>query len=294
MIATHLRGTFTCAVRRRSACASRARAGGSSSSAPPPGSSATSARPTTPRPRPASSAFARTWALELARAQITVNAIDPDRLDRDDGEHPRLRAARRALERGEPLPRAGAPRARDRHARGLRPARRVPGLRRGRRRSPGRRSGSAATGSRCGRIRLRSSVALPRGWLERRADRREWEATLAASRQQPTASSSRRLDLDGAGTERSTSSGSSRSTCTCTPSAHAQAAGPGHHRDPGRGRDVLRRRPAAADRAGGRRLLPRAQHARGHLHRRRRGRDGPRRGSATTRCSRPRARTPTC
>ena len=26
-------------------------------------------------------AFARTWALELARAQITVNAIDPDGMD---------------------------------------------------------------------------------------------------------------------------------------------------------------------------------------------------------------------
>ena len=47
-----------------------------------------------------------------------------------------------------------------------------------------------------------------------------------------------------------------------------RAAGSGHDRDPRRGRPLLRGQPAAAERAGGRRLLPRAEHARGHLHRR--------------------------
>ena len=57
---------------------------------------------------------------------------------------------------------------------------------------------------------------------------------------------------------------------------------------------LFRRQPAAAERAGGRRLLPRAEHARGHLHRRRRGRDGPQAPRQRARCSRPPGPTPTC
>ena len=54
-----------------------------------------------------------------------------------------------------------------------------------------------------------------------------------------------------------------------------RATGSGDARGPGGGRGVLRRPSAAADRPGGRRLLPRAADAGGDLHRRRRGRHGP-------------------
>ena len=94
----------------RSACAPRRRAGGSSSSARPRASTATSARPTTARPRPGIVAFARTWAMELARAQITVNAIVPTAWTRMTASIPLyapLVGPRRVPARGAPGARAG-------------------------------------------------------------------------------------------------------------------------------------------------------------------------------------------
>ena len=82
-----------------------------------------------------------------ARAQRDHGQRDrADGVDADDGEHPDLRAARRAGRGRRAAAARGPPGARDRHARGQRRARRLPRLRRGRRRSPARRSASAATG----------------------------------------------------------------------------------------------------------------------------------------------------
>ena len=124
----------------------------------------------------------------------------------------------------------------------VRPARRVPRLRRGGRRHRPVHRHSAATGSRCGRTREEVVVEFARRRLDRRADRRRpGTARLAPA----LAAVRHRLRGARASTERgrSTSTRSSRSTCTRTPSARPRrAAGPGHRRGPRRGREVLRRR----------------------------------------------------
>ena len=236
-------------------------------------------------------AFARTWALELARAQITVNALIPTAWTRDDREHSGVRAAGRARRARRAAAARRAPGPRRRHARGGRAAGRVPRLGRGRRRQravrrarrrparavvlPGRRPSSS-----CARAAGPPSRSPRRG---RSASRRPLRATASSS---PSSSSTERGHRPRR--DRRDRRAHARRALD------APAAGPGHRRAAGRRGEVLRRRAAAADGAGGRRLLPRALDARGRLHRRRRGRDGPRPGSATTRCSRPPPPTPTC
>ena len=79
-----------------------------------------------------------------------------DRVDGDDRDHPDLQAAGRARRGRRAAAGRGAPRARDRHARGLRGTGRVPRLRTRRPGSADRRSGSAAIGSVSTRTRRRS------------------------------------------------------------------------------------------------------------------------------------------
>ena len=124
--------------RRADARAGRA-AAGSSASARPPASAATSARPTTPPPRRASSAWSRTWAMELQRAGITVNAVVPVAATAMTETIPFFAPVRRgATTQGEPMP----PVVRREHGFGtpedVAGAGRVPRLgRRGRRHRPG-------------------------------------------------------------------------------------------------------------------------------------------------------------
>ena len=241
-------------------------------------SSATSARPTTPPRRPASSPFARTWALELARAQITVNAIIPTAWTAMTATHPGLRAAGRA-----------------RRARRAAAARRCAGSTRSACPRSARRSwcsspptpppGSPGRRSALGGDRLALCVApggdrdaAARRRLERRGDR----GGVGARRSRERADLRRRaspLDsrLDGRTHDASTSTRIvAIDVHTHAERIGARAAGPGHRRDPRRPRrQYFGGHAAAAHRAGGRRLLPRALDARGGLHRRRRGRHGP-------------------
>ncbi len=92
-------------ARPRCRCASRATAGGSSWPGHRPGSAATSDRPTTPRPKPASRRWPRTWAKELGRSNITVNAVVPSAATPMTATIPAFEPYVRAFEeRGEPFP----------------------------------------------------------------------------------------------------------------------------------------------------------------------------------------------
>ena len=99
VITTHLRGTFTCA---RAAAVRHARAGRgrprSSWSAPRPASAATSGRPTTPPPRPASSAWPAPGRWSWPAPSITVNAIVPVAATAMTETIPFLRALHRGAE----------------------------------------------------------------------------------------------------------------------------------------------------------------------------------------------------
>jgi len=104
VIATHLRGTFTCA--RAAAAHMRERGGGGrivvvSSWA---GQRGNLGQTNYAAAKAGIAAFARTWAMELARAEITVNAIVPNALTRMISSIPGMGPMVEAAERGEPLP----------------------------------------------------------------------------------------------------------------------------------------------------------------------------------------------
>lgn len=104
VIETHLRGTFTCA--RAAAVQMReAGAGGRivviSSWA---GQRGNFGQTNYAAAKAGIAAFARTWALELARHQITVNAIVPNALTRMISSIPGMAPMVEAAERGEGLP----------------------------------------------------------------------------------------------------------------------------------------------------------------------------------------------
>ena len=126
-------------------------AGASSASARRPASAATSARPTTPPPRPASWAWSRTWALELKRAGITANAVIPVAATAMTATVPYFAAAVEADARRRADARVLPPRPRVRHVGRRRGAHRLSRVGCRGRASPARRSASAATASRCGR-----------------------------------------------------------------------------------------------------------------------------------------------
>jgi len=104
VIETHLRGTFTCA--RAAASHMRdAKQGGRivvvSSWA---GQRGNFGQTNYAAAKAGIAAFARTWALELARDSITVNAIVPNALTRMIASIPGMAPMVEAAERGEPLP----------------------------------------------------------------------------------------------------------------------------------------------------------------------------------------------
>ena len=161
---THLRGTFLCAraaaIRMREQGAGRPHHRRRLAGGP-----VRQLRPDELRGRQgrASWRFARTWALELARAEITVNAIVPTAWTAMTATIPIYKPLVARVAAGEPLPAAGAPRARDRHARGLRRPGRVPRL--------GRRGRDQRAGDR-DRRRPALSLLAPGGDRHRAARRR--------------------------------------------------------------------------------------------------------------------------
>ena len=112
-----------------------------------------------------------------------MNADRSDRLDGDDRDHPDLQAAGRAG-RGRRAAAGGrAPRARHRHARGLRRPGGVPRLERRAPGSAGRRSGSAAIGSVSTRIPAEIVTELRDGGWDADAIAAIWQTRFAAHAQ---------------------------------------------------------------------------------------------------------------
>ena len=156
VIRTHLRGTFTCAR----AAAIRMREQGEGGRiivvGSPAGQFAAFGQTNYSAAKAGIVAFARNWSLELARAHITVNAIIPVAWTQMVATIPTFAPVAELLERGHSLPEP----IRREHAIGMpedcAPSGGVPRLRRGGRRSPGRRSASVATGSPSTRTRRRS------------------------------------------------------------------------------------------------------------------------------------------
>ncbi|MBO0902810.1 SDR family NAD(P)-dependent oxidoreductase [Jiella sonneratiae] len=104
VVATHLRGTFTCA--RAAARHFRAAGHGGrlilvSSMAGQRGNFGQTAYAAA---KAGIAAFARTWAMELAKADVTVNAVVPNALTTMTATVPMLKPFAEMLERGEALP----------------------------------------------------------------------------------------------------------------------------------------------------------------------------------------------
>jgi NAD(P)-dependent dehydrogenase (short-subunit alcohol dehydrogenase family) len=104
VIATHLRGTFTCA--RAAMQHFRTRPGGGrlvlvSSIAGQRGNFGQTAYSAA---KAGIAAFARTWSMEAAKAGVTVNAIVPNALTRMVATMPMFAEAAAAVARGEPVP----------------------------------------------------------------------------------------------------------------------------------------------------------------------------------------------
>jgi NAD(P)-dependent dehydrogenase (short-subunit alcohol dehydrogenase family) len=104
VIETHLRGTFTCA--RAAAIRMREQGGGGrivvvSSIA---GQRGNFGQTNYAAAKAGIAAFARTWAMELAKFEITVNAIVPNAITRMIASIPGMGPLVEQAERGEPLP----------------------------------------------------------------------------------------------------------------------------------------------------------------------------------------------
>lgn len=105
VIATHLRGTFTCA--RAAAVWMRARGEGGRIIVvgSPAGQHGNFGQTNYAAAKAGIVAFARTWSLELARSQITVNAIVPTAWTRMTASIPVYEPLVARVDAGEPLPR---------------------------------------------------------------------------------------------------------------------------------------------------------------------------------------------
>jgi NAD(P)-dependent dehydrogenase (short-subunit alcohol dehydrogenase family) len=115
VIAVHMRGTFVCAR----AAAIRMREQGEGGRiivvGSPAGQRGNFGQTNYAAAKAGITAFARTWALELARAQITVNALIPTAWSAMTATIPAYAPLVELVERGEPLPRA----VRQEHAVGM-------------------------------------------------------------------------------------------------------------------------------------------------------------------------------
>ena len=106
VVATHLRGTFT--TGRAAATHMRERGGGGRIVlvGSPAGQHGNVGQTSYSAAKAGIVAMARTWSLELARAEVTVNAVVPTALTAMTATIPIYRGYAEALDRGEPLPRA--------------------------------------------------------------------------------------------------------------------------------------------------------------------------------------------
>jgi NAD(P)-dependent dehydrogenase (short-subunit alcohol dehydrogenase family) len=104
VIETHLRGTFTCARAAAVRMREQGRGGRIVVVASWAGQRGNFGQTNYAGAKAGIAAFARTWALELARAEITVNAIVPNALTRMIASIPGMAEMVEAAQTGQPLP----------------------------------------------------------------------------------------------------------------------------------------------------------------------------------------------
>jgi NAD(P)-dependent dehydrogenase (short-subunit alcohol dehydrogenase family) len=104
VIETHMRGTFTCARAAVVRMREQSRGGRIVVISSWAGQRGNFGQTNYAGAKAGIAAFARTWAMELARAEITVNAIVPNAITRMIASIPGMAEMVEAAERGEPLP----------------------------------------------------------------------------------------------------------------------------------------------------------------------------------------------
>ena len=104
VIETHLRGTFTCARAAAVCMREQGRGGRIIVVGSWAGQRGNFGQTNYAAAKAGIAAFARTWAMELARAEITVNAIIPNALTRMIASIPGMAEMVENAEKGEPLP----------------------------------------------------------------------------------------------------------------------------------------------------------------------------------------------
>jgi NAD(P)-dependent dehydrogenase (short-subunit alcohol dehydrogenase family) len=104
VIETHLRGTFTCGRAAAARFREQGRGGRLILVGSPAGQRGNFGQTNYAGAKAAIAAICWTWAMELARDEITVNAIIPVALTRMAATIPSLRDLAEAVERGEPVP----------------------------------------------------------------------------------------------------------------------------------------------------------------------------------------------
>ncbi len=104
VIETHMRGTFTCARAAAVRMREQGRGGRIVVVASWAGQRGNFGQTNYAGAKAGIAAFARTWAMELARAEITVNAIVPNALTRMIASIPGMAEMVEAAEKGQPLP----------------------------------------------------------------------------------------------------------------------------------------------------------------------------------------------
>jgi NAD(P)-dependent dehydrogenase (short-subunit alcohol dehydrogenase family) len=104
VIETHMRGTFTCARAAAVRMREQGRGGRIVVISSWAGQRGNFGQTNYAGAKAGIAAFARTWALELARAEITVNAIVPNALTRMIASIPGMAELVQAAQTGEPLP----------------------------------------------------------------------------------------------------------------------------------------------------------------------------------------------
>ena len=105
VIETHLRGTFTCARAAAIHMREQGEGGRIIVVGSPAGQRGNFGQTNYAAAKAGITAFARTWALELARAQITVNAVIPTAWTAMTASIPAYAPLVERVERGDPLPR---------------------------------------------------------------------------------------------------------------------------------------------------------------------------------------------
>lgn len=104
VIRVHLRGTFTCARAAAAHFRDRGEGGRLILAGSPAGQRGNFGQTNYAAAKAGIAAMARTWAMELARAKVTVNALIPNALTAMTATVPFLASYAEMVERGEPIP----------------------------------------------------------------------------------------------------------------------------------------------------------------------------------------------